>query len=199
MFLHTPPASEANSALYARDVAEDGYVANFSRLWAWRPAVFDAFLKLRRLLNDEAALSLRERSVLVCATAANLRDSYCALAWGATLAAEASPIAAAAVLQRQEAPDLNARERALATWAGQVAHDPNGITAEDVGRLRAAGLTDQEVFDVTVFIAFRLAFSTVNDALGALPDRQLAENAPAAVRAAVAYGRSASAVSSTES
>lgn len=199
MFLRTPAASEANSALYARDVAEDGYVANFSRLWAWRPAVFDAFLELRKLLNDEAALSLRERSVLVCATAANLRDAYCALAWGATLAAEASPVAAAAVLQRKDATDLNARERALATWAGLVVRDPNAITAADVEGLRAAGLTDQEVFDVTVFIAFRLAFSTVNDALGALPDRQLAEDAPPAVRAAVGYGRSVSAVSSTDS
>ena len=58
---------------------------------------------------------------------------------------------------------------------------------------------DPDVFDVTVFIAFRLAFSPVTDALGALPDRQLAEDAPPAVRAAVGYGRSVSAVSSTDS
>jgi hypothetical protein len=35
---------------------------------------------LRKLLTEQAALSLRERSILVCATAANLGDSYCALA-----------------------------------------------------------------------------------------------------------------------
>lgn len=91
MFLRAPPPNEANLALYSRDAAEDGYVANFSRLWAWRPDVFDAFFGLRRLLTEQAALSLRERSILVCATAANLRDSYCALAWGNTLASEADP------------------------------------------------------------------------------------------------------------
>lgn len=50
----------------------------------------------------------------------------------------------------------------------------------------------QEIFDATVFIAFRLAFSTVNDALGACPDRQLAVAAPASVREAVVYGRGVS-------
>ena len=191
MLLRTPPPSEASSALYSRDVDDDGYVSNFSRLWAWRPDVFNAFFSLRNLLNEQAGLSLRERSVLVCATAANLRDSYCALAWGATLASESNPMTAAAVLQDKEAPDLTAREKALATWAGQVVRDPNAIMADDVGRLRAAGLTDQEIFDVTVFIALRLAFSTVNDALGAGPDLQLAAAAPAAVRDAVVYGRKA--------
>jgi hypothetical protein len=70
--------------------------------------------------------------------------------------------------------------------------EPNAITAEDVDRLRAVGLTDQEIFDVTVFVAFRLAFSTVNDALGARPDWQLAAAAPATVRDAVDYGRAVS-------
>lgn len=32
MFLYPPPPNEANSALYARDVADDGYVANLTRL-----------------------------------------------------------------------------------------------------------------------------------------------------------------------
>ena len=47
----------------------------------------------------------------------------------------------------------------------------------------------REIFEATAFIAFRVAFSTVNDALGARPDLALAEAAPAAVRAAVSYGR----------
>ena len=48
---------------------------------------------------------------------------------------------------------------------------------------------DGEIFDVSAFIAFRMAFSTVNDALGAHADRELAAAAPAAIRDAVTYGR----------
>jgi hypothetical protein len=32
MFLRSPPLSEARSALYARDAADDGYVMNATRL-----------------------------------------------------------------------------------------------------------------------------------------------------------------------
>jgi hypothetical protein len=55
--------------------------------------------------------------------------------------------------------------------------------------LRSAGLDDRTIFEATAFIAFRLAFSTVNDALGANPDWQLVGTAPPEVRSAVTYGR----------
>ena len=51
------------------------------------------------------------------------------------------------------------------------------------------GVDDREIFEATAFVAFRLAFSTVNDALGAAPDKQLADDAPHAVRDAVSFGR----------
>ena len=192
MFLREPPTNDANSALYARDVADDGYVANFTTLWGWRPDVFNAFYSLRSLLTEQSGLSLRDRAILVCATASNLGDSYCALAWGATLASESDPAIAAAVLQRKAPVQLTARENALAAWAARVVRDPNAVTAADVDCLRAAEFTDQQIFDMTVFIAFRVAFSTVNDALGARPDFQLAAAAPAAVRDAVDFGRGVS-------
>src|SRR5204863_6230715 len=105
------------------------------------------------------------------------------------LASETDPATAAAVLQRKKATALTAREGALASWAGRVAREPNAITIEDVNRLRGVGITDDEIFNATVFVAFRLAFSTVNDALGACPDGPLAQGAPASVRDAVSYGR----------
>jgi hypothetical protein len=39
-------------------------------------------------------------------------------------------------------------------------------------------------------VALRLAFSTINDALGAQPDAQLTQSLPPEVREAVTYGRS---------
>jgi hypothetical protein len=74
--------------------------------------------------------------------------------------------------------------------------DPNGTTEGDIAHLREVGLDDREIFEATAWIAFRLAFSTINDTLGAAPDKQLAEAAPALVRAAVSYGRSPSSVPS---
>ena len=70
-----------------------------------------------------------------------------------------------------------------------MARDANATSANDVARLRAAGLSDRDIFEVTALVAFRIAFSTVNSALGARPDQQLARAAPPGVRDAVRYGR----------
>jgi hypothetical protein len=42
---------------------------------------------------------------------------------------------------------------------------------------------------VTVFVALRIAFSTVNDALGASPDPELVSTVPPAISDAVTWGR----------
>jgi len=179
MFLHLPPASESVTTLYERDSAEDGYVTNHTKLWAWRPDLKEAFTEFRKQLATQSTLSDRERAVLVCATASSIGDAYCALAWGTELAQQADPGTAAEVLQMAEAHGLTPRERALMQWARQIVRDPNGTTAGDVESMRKTGLSETEIFDATVLIAFRLAFSTVNDSLGARPDSQLADAAPA--------------------
>jgi uncharacterized peroxidase-related enzyme len=164
-------------------------VMNLSRLWAWRPDVHSAFSALRAQLTGASSLSPRELGVLVCATAASLGDSYCALAWGARLAGSSDASTAAAVLRASQSDAMTAREQALSVWARKVSKNPNATVREDVENLRSAGFSDKEIFEATAFIALRMAFSTVNDALGAHPDWQLAEAAPPEVRSAVTFGR----------
>ncbi|MET7994145.1 hypothetical protein ABZU76_24945 [Amycolatopsis sp. NPDC005232] len=187
-FLTEPPPGLAVEAVYGEDLGSDGYVNNLTRVWAWRPDVLVAFSELRATLMGSSGLSAREAAVLVAATAAARGDSYCALAWGARLASLTDDATAAAVL-RGEPAQVSERESALAGWARKVLGDPNATTAEDVAALRAAGLDDREIFEATTWIALRLAFATVNDALGAAPDPELRAKVPAAVRAAVTFGR----------
>ena len=192
MFLDEPPASEEAAAAYEADRESDGYVWNVTRLWSWRPDFQDAFVEVRAALTDASTLSDRDRAVLVTATASALGDSYCSLAWGPRLAKVSDDETAAQVIAGAAAPNLSEREAALAAWARQIVRDPNATTRGDVDRLRELGLGDREIFEATAFIALRLAFSTINDALGAAPDHQLAAAAPARVRAAVTYGRAPS-------
>lgn len=189
MFLQTPVDTDATARLYQSDMEQQGFVMNLSRLWAWRPEVCEAFGALRTQLTGNSTLSNRELAVIVCATAASLGDSYCALAWGKKLAGAADASAAAAVLQGVENTGLTARDQALSVWARKVARNPNGTTPQDVEALRAAGFSEREIFESTAFVAFRVAFSTINDALGVKPDWQLAAAAPAEVNQAVTYGR----------
>ena len=187
-FLGDAPENDETAKLFDADRDEDGYVANHTRLWSWRPDLRGRFADLRTDLMASSSLTDRDWAVLVTSTAAELTDSYCSLAWGERLAKLAGDETAAQVLLGN-ATGLTEREAALSGWARQLVRDPNGTTEADVDRLREVGLNDREIFEATTFIAFRLAFSTVNDALGAVPDKQVADAAPGQVRAAVTYGR----------
>jgi uncharacterized peroxidase-related enzyme len=188
-FLADAPVSDASEAAFAADRETDGYVANHTRLWAWRPDLRADFLALRSGVMSSSTLTDRDWAVLVTSTASQLGDSYCSLAWGDKLASATDADTAAAVIAGGKGSALSERELALADWARQLVRDPNATSREDIDRLRAVGLDEREIFEATAFVAFRLAFSTINDALGATPDEQLREQVPAAVRAAVNFGR----------
>ena len=187
-FLDLPVVTPEAQAIFDEDVAEEGYVMNVSRLWAYNAGLVTGLFDLMRQAVSEHALSFRHRGILVAACASTLGDSYCSLAWGSKLAAVSDPETAAGVILGGD-ESLNEEERALASWARKVAGDPNGTTQEDVGALRSAGFNDEQIFAITAFVALRLAFSTVNDALGVGPDIVLRTTAPEAVVSAVQYGR----------
>jgi uncharacterized peroxidase-related enzyme len=188
MFLSEPESSEA-AAYLEKGRAEDGYVMNFERAWAWRPDIGEGFAQVRRQLLHGTALKPAELALLTCITARALGDSYCSIAWGTRLAGIHGAAAVAEILRGADPPTSTPRETALRRWAEQVVRNPNGATADQVDSLRAAGLSDREIFEATVQVAFRLAFSTVNDALGARPDRELVIAAPPEIRSAVTFGR----------
>jgi alkylhydroperoxidase family enzyme len=154
------------SGTFDQDVQGLGYVMNASALWAHDPAALDGLSDLLGHVTPAGSLTYRQRAILVTSCASALGDSYCSLAWGSKLAAEAGADVAEGVLCGDDTP-LDDSERALARWARQLARDPNTTTAGDVQSLRAAGFDDAQIFAITVFVAVRIAFSTVNDALGA--------------------------------
>lgn len=189
-FLEVPVVTSEAQEIFDEDIAEDGYVMNVSRLWAYNAGLVTGLFDLMRHAISEQALSFRHRGILVAACASTLGDSYCSLAWGSKLASVSDPETAAGVI-RGDDDGLNEQERALASWARKVARDPNGTRQEDVDALRSAGFNDEQVFAITAFVALRLAFSMVNDSLGVGPDRALLTTAPDAVVSAVQYGRPA--------
>jgi SAM-dependent methyltransferase/alkylhydroperoxidase family enzyme len=187
-FLAEPPETPETRRLFADDLDGLGYVMNASRLWAHHSSALDKLSDLMAETTATASISFRQRAVLVTAAAAAVGDSYCSMAWGKKLAEAASPEVAAAVI-KGGSEGLSDDEKALADWARLVARDPNTITDDDVQCLREAGFQDGQIFAITAFVALRLAFATVNDALGTAPDQELDESLADEVRSAVSFGR----------
>ncbi len=193
-FLSVPEATAQAQHLFDEDVAEVGYVMNVSRAWAYEPGILTELFDLMRQATSPHGLDVRQRGILVAACASTVGDSYCALSWGSKLA-EATDADTAAGVLRGDDDGLTSSERAMASWARKVARDPNGTSRSDVQALRDAGYGDAQIFAITVYVALRLAFSTVNDALGVSPDAALRHTAPVAVLDAVTFGRPIEAVS----
>lgn len=187
-FLEEPPASAEAQELFDEDLADDGFVWNASRLWAHQPATLKELFELMSRAFTASGLTFRQRGILVTAAASTLGDSYCSLAWGGKLAKASDAAVAAGVLTGGDA-GLTDQVKAMAGWARKVARDPNATTQADIAALRDSGLDDGQIFAITAFVALRLAFSTINDSLGAQPDAQLALSLPPEVREAVTYGR----------
>jgi uncharacterized peroxidase-related enzyme len=187
-FLKEPGVSAQVRALYDEDLADGGYVWNFSKLWAHQPGTLKQLFELMSQAFTPSGLTFRQRGILVTAAASTLGDAYCSLAWGGKLAKASDPALAAGVLKGSDA-GLTDQEKAMAAWARKVARDPNATTTADIQSLRDCGLDDGQIFAVTAFVALRLALSTINDSLGAQPDQQLAVSLPREVREAVTYGR----------
>ena len=187
-FLEEPPVAPSVQALYDQDLADDGYVWNVSRLWGHQPETLRRLFELMSEAFRPSGLDFRQRGILVTAAASTLGDSYCSLAWGGKLGQASDAAMAAGVLTGSDA-GLTDQEKAMAAWARKVARDPNATTPADIQALRDGGLDDGQIFAITAFVALRLAFSTINDSLGAQPDAQLAQALSPQVREAVTYGR----------
>jgi len=141
---------------------------------------------------DQAAragsLSFRQRGSTRDGSGFGIRRLLLFAGVGQRLTEVAGPDVAASVIQGDDEGLKNAR-RALAEWARRVATDPNAIAASDVQVLRDGGFDDAQILVMTTFVALCLAFSIVNDALGARPDRQLGAQTPSPVRSALTFGR----------
>jgi uncharacterized peroxidase-related enzyme len=190
-YLSTPaePAAEDDVArLYGADRAGKGYVANYTKVFALRPEVYDAWLGLNGAIK--AGMDLRRYELATLAAARRLGSSYCALAHGTVLRDRFYGAAAVhrIAVDHQDA-DLDPVDVAVMDFADKVAADAAGITAADVETLRRHGLSDTDIFQVVLAAAARCFFSTVLDAVGARPDSWYRTGLEPVLQEALTVGR----------
>jgi uncharacterized peroxidase-related enzyme len=189
-WIRTPPedgATGAVAAAYDRDRQTLGYVANYTRVFANRPAVLEAW----RALNGavKASMDPRRYELATVAAALRLRSSYCSLAHGKVLAEQfGDPATVTTIVTDPAAAPLTPVDRAVMTLADKVAAGAAHMTDDDLAELRGLGLDDVEILDVVLAAAARCFFSSVLDAVGAEPDAAYGALDPA-VRDALTVGR----------
>ena len=188
-FIDTIPEDEAEGATAHWDAADRerlGYVPNYTKVFGQRPAVYAAWKQLGGAIGG--AMDKRRYELATLAAARVLRSSYCALAHGTVLAELLGPEATRAVADGDADTALDPVDAEIVRFATLVGRDAAAVTAKDVDRLRAVGLSDEDILDVTLAVAARCFFSTVLEALGVQPDPAYQALDPD-LRAALTVGR----------
>ncbi|HEY8371348.1 MAG TPA: peroxidase-related enzyme [Pseudonocardiaceae bacterium] len=135
---------------------KSGFVPNIFRALGHRPDELRAFMDYHDVLMErEGGLSKAERELVVVATSGANHCTYCVVAHGAILRIRSKdPYLADRVATNPWAVELSPRERAIVDLALQLATDSATLTEDDLDAARAAGLTDEEIWQVGAITAF---------------------------------------------
>ena len=180
MFIDTisPESAEGTVAeIYEEARSAKGYVPNYSRVFALRPEVFDAWEALASAISK--SMGKRRYELATLAAARSLKSSYCSLAHGKVLRDQVlGRDQLVAVMVDPTDSGIPPEEQKIMEFAERVATDASAITSEEVQALRDSGLSDPEILDVALAAAARSFFSKVLDAMGADPDNAYLEMEP---------------------
>jgi uncharacterized peroxidase-related enzyme len=136
--------------------AKTGFVPNAYLNIAHRPDEWRAFFAYYSALMDgDEGLTKAERELIVVATSAVNDCTYCVVAHGALARLQSkNPIVADQVAVDWRKADLTPRERAIVEFAVKLAETPAEVADEDIERLRAGGLTEDEIWQIGAITAF---------------------------------------------
>lgn len=142
--------------IYDQNNGKIGFVPNVFRAYSRRPEHFRAFMHYHDvLMRGPSGLSRAEREAIVVAVSSENRCQYCMTAHGAALRV----IGKDAVLAEQIAnnwrtADLTPRLREILTFASRVNEPGFAATDQEINALRAAGFSDEDIWDIAAVAAF---------------------------------------------
>lgn len=153
---------------------EAGFVPNVMRVLSHRPDEFRAFFAYHDALMEGASgLTKAEREMIVVVTSALNRCPYCVIAHGAILRIRAkNPRIADQLATNYRTAEITARERAILDFAVKVAAAAADLSDHDRQAARAAGLTDEDLWDIAAITAFFAMSNRLASATGMRPNEE---------------------------
>lgn len=172
MYIQTISEAEAEGKLleiYEGDQKSMGYVPNHAKVFSLRPEVLEAWRTFQGSIRKN--LRLRPYELVTFAAAMALNCRYCLLAHGAILNKNGVSVdQLRAIFTNFHDAGLERVEVAIMEFAQKVARNANEMTQADVDALRALGLEDVEILDITLTATMRSFASKTFNALGAESD-----------------------------
>jgi uncharacterized peroxidase-related enzyme len=143
-----------------------GFIPNVLKAFAFDNGKLEAFVEYRQqLVQNAETLSKLEIEMIATAVSSQNRCFYCITAHGNGVRALGDPVLGEMMVQNYRAARLPKRQRAMLDFATKLTAEPWAIEDGDREKLRRAGFTDRDIWDIASVAAFynmtnRLASAT---------------------------------------
>src|SRR5713226_3092177 len=164
--LKSAPPSDAMAAYFRKCEEKLGFVPNVLKAFAFDNAKLEAFVEYRQqLVQNAETLTKLEIEMIATAVSSQNRCFYCITAHGNGVRALGTPVLGEMMVQNYRAARLSKRQRAMLDFAVKLTIKPWEVEEADRDRLRRAGFSDRDIWDIASVAAFynmtnRLASAT---------------------------------------
>ena len=160
---------------YARIVRALGRVIPFYRAYSVSPAHLAAHLDFYERLGRIGALSRKRKELIAVAVSAENGCRHCTALHAGFLRAHRVEERVVAALAADPGAALDAGavtgvDAVILRYALKLTRTPAAMTADDVASLRAAGLSEAEVFEVALLTGYFNYTNRVGEGLGVEPE-----------------------------
>ena len=144
------------AAYFAKCDEKLGFVPNVLKAYAFDMPKLDAFVAMYNdLMLAPSGLSKLEREMIAVAVSAHNRCYYCLVAHGAAVRQlSGDPVLGELMVMNYRAARLSRRQRAMLDFAVKLSAEPWAVEEEDRARLRKAGFTDRDIWDIAAVAGF---------------------------------------------
>jgi uncharacterized peroxidase-related enzyme len=144
------------AAYFAKCEEKLGFVPNVLKAYAFDMPKLSAFAAMYNdLMLAPSGLSKLEREMIAVAVSAHNRCYYCLVAHGAAVRAlSGDPALGELMAMNFRAARISARERAMLDFAVKLTAEPWAVEDDDRARLRKAGFTDRDIWDIAAVAGF---------------------------------------------
>jgi uncharacterized peroxidase-related enzyme len=134
---------------------QSGFVPNIFLALSYRPAQFRPFFDYWESFTEAATLT-REEIEMIVVTVSGINDCYyCNVSHGALLRVYGDdPELADQLFSNYRAADLGVEHQRMLELAAKLTERPGEITDKDLRRLREAGFSDGEIWDIGSLTAY---------------------------------------------
>jgi len=144
------------AAYFAKCEDKLGFVPNVLKAYAFDMPKLSAFVAMYNdLMLAPSGLSKLEREMIAVAVSAHNRCYYCLVAHGAAVRQlSGDPPLGELMAMNYRAARLSQRERAMLDFAVKLTAEPWLIEEDDRARLRRAGFSDRDIWDIAAVAGF---------------------------------------------